>query len=156
MMSSMAGGMPTVNLSPTGGSFPFLSKQLSLTPSSRILLGSEVSDNASERGRRASVSNGWFAPKSTEDDAIALVSPLPLSTAHAELWISGGKVYIHDLDSPFGTYVNDVKITKATALRDGDTIRLGSTIARNSKTPAYITDDHLRPVVARVSLLGVS
>jgi hypothetical protein len=70
--------------------------------------------------------------------------------------------------------VNGLRIEKGIILKTGDIIvqiffpfpsdqfliifyqSLGSRIARNEKTPAYITDFHLRPVIAKVSLTGVS
>ncbi|KIM42424.1 hypothetical protein M413DRAFT_444842 [Hebeloma cylindrosporum] len=126
---------PTVTLSPASGTFPFPSTCGWRVPCS---------------------SNGWFPPKDTEDNAIPSVSPLPLSSSHAEIWQDGGKIYIRDLESAFGTFVNGLRISKGTVLKTGDTISLGSRIARNDKTPAYITEFHLCPVIAQVSLAGVS
>ncbi|KDR72657.1 hypothetical protein GALMADRAFT_142954 [Galerina marginata CBS 339.88] len=158
---------PTMTLSPASGTFPFQEKTIPMPSGTKVILGStEVSTGLP--ARVPSASNGWFPPKQTEDSAIASVSPLPLSSSHAEIWCDGGKhvltflalplmqVYIRDLDSAFGTYVNAMRISKTTILKAGDTICLGSRIARNGKTPAYITDFHLSPVVAKVSLSGVS
>ncbi|KAF8954894.1 hypothetical protein BDZ97DRAFT_1862375 [Flammula alnicola] len=149
---------PTLTLSPASGTFPFQTKSLSLPSGTKIILGStEASSAGSQQPARVpSATNGWFPPKQTEDASIPSVSPLPLSSSHAEVWCDGGKVYIRDLESAFGTFVNGLRITKDTILKAGDTISLGSRVARNDKTPAYITDFHLSPVIAQVSLTGVS
>ena len=84
------------------------------------------------------------------------------------------QIYIRDLDSPFGTFVNDVKIKNIVKLQTGDIVvclssawvlqmvydslclqSLGTQIPRNSNTPGYITDEQLKPVIARVTLMGI-
>ncbi|PPR03649.1 hypothetical protein CVT24_007763 [Panaeolus cyanescens] len=148
----------TLTLSPAAGSFPFPTKVLSLPSGTKVVLGStEISPNAPRQSLRvATTSNGWFPPTQTEDNSISLVSPLPLSSAHAEIWSEGGRIFIRDLDSAFGTYVNGLRISKDATLKAGDTISLGTRIARNAKTPAYITDFHLIPIIATVTPTNVS
>lgn len=138
---------PSLHLSPASGSFPFQPKQLKLGDK-RVVLGIEIPNDPAHT---SSSSNGWFAVVRTG------ISPLPVSTSHAEVWLSGSKVYIRDTDSPFGTFVNGVKITTDTLLRQGDVLSLGSPVQRNSQTPAYITDDHLKPIIAKIALvIGLS
>ncbi|KAF8997760.1 hypothetical protein BDQ17DRAFT_1362968 [Cyathus striatus] len=143
-------GLPIVSFAPVTGSFRFDTKRISLARGVRVILGSENVDT----GHVASPQNGWFAARPTADDSIGNVSPLPLSSSHVELRVNNGQVVIRDLDSPFGTFVNNVKITAETTLNDGDIVRLGSPIPRNSRTPAYITDDHLKPIIAKITILG--
>jgi len=148
---------PSVTFSPASGTFPFQVKTISLPSGIKIILGStETISGSRQPARVPSSSNGWFPQKETEDTTIPSVSPLPLSSSHAEIWCDNGKVYIRDLESAFGTFVNGLRISKSISLKTGDTISLGSRIARNEKTPAYITDFHLCPVIAKVSLTGVT
>ncbi|KIK04576.1 hypothetical protein K443DRAFT_4547 [Laccaria amethystina LaAM-08-1] len=142
---------PSLHLSPTSGSFSFQPKQIKLCDK-RVVLGIEIPDDPAHT---SSSSNGWFTVVRTRNSTG--ISPLPVSTSHAEVWLSGSKVYIRDLDSPFGTFVNGVKIKTDTLLQQGDVLSLGSPVQRNSQTPAYITDDHLKPIIAKVVLaIGLS
>lgn len=90
-----------------------------------------------------SSSNGWFSPVPAADRSQPNISPLPLSSSHAELSFKNGKVrlryhrctattalnlciscytqvYIKDLDSAFGTFVNGSRISGETQLNSGD------------------------------------
>ena len=49
-----------------------------------------------------------------------------VSRRHAEVFVSNDKVFVRDLDSTFGTLVNDRKLEQAHPLADGDEIRIGS------------------------------
>lgn len=51
-----------------------------------------------------------------------------VSHLHAELTFEKDEVKIADLNSTNGTFVNDKKIKKATALHEGDLVRIGTTI----------------------------
>ncbi|KAF8157060.1 hypothetical protein B0H34DRAFT_657551 [Crassisporium funariophilum] len=147
---------PVMTLTPIVGTFPFTTKQIALPPGTKVILGSTEVTATRQSVRIPTATNGWFPPESTEDTSIPSVTPLPLSPSHAQVWSDGGKVHIRDLDSAFGTFVNGTRISKDALLKTGDTIRLGTRIPRNEKTPAYITDFHLVPVVAKVSLTGAS
>jgi FHA domain-containing protein len=52
------------------------------------------------------------------------------SGRHARLTRHGGLLYVEDMGSTNGTFVNDRKTVGATPLRHGDTVRVGSTIFR--------------------------
>lgn len=58
--------------------------------------------------------------------AIPLQDPL-VSWRHAEFTISGQSVYLRDLGSGSGTWINNMPVAMPKALRDGDKIRIGST-----------------------------
>ena len=58
--------------------------------------------------------------------AIPLNDPL-VSWRHAEFTISGQFVYLRDLGSGSGTWINNAAVTAPKSLRDGDKIRIGST-----------------------------
>ncbi|KAG6827445.1 hypothetical protein H0H92_011742 [Tricholoma furcatifolium] len=144
---------PTLSLTAVPGSFPFHTKFIALPYGSTVYLGSEVDADGPRTKRVAAQTNGWFAPQQIGGGSP--VSPLPLSSMHSEVWWDGVEVYIRDLDSPFGTYVNNVKVTGTRVIRPGDVITLGSKIPRNTNTPKYISDEHLKPIIAKVSITGV-
>ncbi|KDQ25302.1 hypothetical protein PLEOSDRAFT_1090002 [Pleurotus ostreatus PC15] len=154
MLSGVLSSSPMLNLAAATGSFPFPTKFIALPPDAKVTLGLE--QPAATSSRKAENMNGWFPHKQPSASGSNPIAPLPLSTAHAEVWSQGGKIFIRDLDSPFGTYVNDIKITGPTQLKRGDIISLGLHIPRNGKTPAYILDDELKPIIARVALTGTS
>ncbi|KAF7422946.1 hypothetical protein PC9H_011110 [Pleurotus ostreatus] len=154
MLSGVLSSSPMLNLAAATGSFPFPTKFIALPPDAKVTLGLE--QPAATSSRKAENMNGWFPHKQPSASGSNPIAPLPLSTAHAEVWSQGGKIFIRDLDSPFGTYVNDIKITGPTQLKRGDIISLGLHIPRNGKTPAYISDDELKPIIARVALTGTS
>src|SRR4029079_9187822 len=59
-------------------------------------------------------------------------SPIPLqdplvSWRHAEITIAGQHVYVRDLGSATGTWVNNAAVTVPKSVRDADKIRIGST-----------------------------
>ncbi|KAF5318712.1 hypothetical protein D9619_010732 [Psilocybe cf. subviscida] len=141
-----------LSMSASVGSFPFKTKSLSLATTGRVILGSTETSSSKEAPHVPSSSNGWFSPVPAADRSQPNISPLPLSSSHAELSFKNGKVYIKDLDSAFGTFVNGSRISGETQLNSGDILSLGSPIPRNDKTPVYITNLHLVPVIAKVVL----
>ena len=56
-----------------------------------------------------------------------------VSGQHARLTRHGGLLYVEDVGSTNGTYVNDRKAIGATPLRSGDRVRVGSTTFRYSE-----------------------
>ncbi|KAJ8691074.1 hypothetical protein PTI98_010679 [Pleurotus ostreatus] len=120
MLSGVLSSSPMLNLAAATGSFPFPTKFIALPPDAKVTLGLE--QPAATSSRKAENMNGWFPHKQPSASGSNPIAPLPLSTAHAEVWSQGGKIFIRDLDSPFGTYVNDIKITGPTQLKRGDII----------------------------------
>ena len=49
-----------------------------------------------------------------------------VSRRHAEIFVASDRVYIRDLDSTFGTFVNEEKVSGATVVEAGDRVRIGS------------------------------
>ncbi|MCE4537127.1 Flp pilus assembly complex ATPase component TadA [Pelomonas sp. P7] len=49
-----------------------------------------------------------------------------VSRRHAELFVASDRVYIRDLDSTFGTFVNEERVSGATVVQAGDRVRIGS------------------------------
>jgi hypothetical protein len=133
---------PTIRLSASTDSAPFVSRTISLSTTS-IVLGQESLSNVNgETPRNSSPSNGLFSVAS-------------LNTKHAEIWVQGrqvrrltrslisnlnvhveGQVYIRDLKSKHGTYVNGVELAHPSILQSGDIIvRLD--IGVSISTPPY-------------------
>lgn len=85
---------PTLTLFSVSGSFPFQTKHLPLSPGTKITLGSTEGTSTGMRQsiRVPSTNNGWFPPKQTGGSTVPPVSPLPLSSSHAEVWLDGGNV----------------------------------------------------------------
>ncbi|KAJ4466821.1 hypothetical protein C8J55DRAFT_526434 [Lentinula edodes] len=150
---------PMLALQAKPGSFPFASKYVPLPHNFQAILGSQVQDTntgPTSSNRSATSTNGWFAPLSPVDGQGAPVSPISLSPNHAQIWSTNGQIFIRDLESAFGTYVNGTRISGDVALADNDTLTLGIAVGRNVNTPAYVTDEHLKPVIAKVTCIGVS
>ncbi len=57
---------------------------------------------------------------------LAFIDPA-ISQRHALIFESGGQVYIQDLESANGVYVNQRRIAEKTAIKAGDAIQLGQT-----------------------------
>ncbi|OYT88908.1 MAG: hypothetical protein CFE46_00245 [Burkholderiales bacterium PBB6] len=49
-----------------------------------------------------------------------------VSRRHAEVFVSNDRIFVRDLDSTFGTLVNEARVHQAHALADGDEIRIGT------------------------------
>lgn len=84
-----------------------------LAPETRF----EIRDGATSIGRSAA-------------SDIVLKSDDYASGSHAQLTHHGGLLYVEDLGSTNGTFVNGRKTVGATPLRHGDSVRVGSTTFR--------------------------
>jgi pSer/pThr/pTyr-binding forkhead associated (FHA) protein len=70
------------------------------------------------------------------DNDLILKNMPSVSRRHAEIYQLAGLVYIEDLNSTNGTYVNGQRISGPVALKNGDRILLGGF------TCEYVTDSH--------------
>jgi hypothetical protein len=61
---------------------------------------------------------------------IGLFGGQGLEKKHALVYLKNGRYLLTDLDTPGGTYVNDQRVTRPVALRDGDFIRVGNCVLR--------------------------
>lgn len=55
-----------------------------------------------------------------------VLSGWKVSRRHAELFVANERIYIRDLDSTFGTFVNEARIASATVIAAGDRVRIGA------------------------------
>jgi pilus assembly protein CpaF len=55
-----------------------------------------------------------------------VLSGWKVSRRHAELFVNNERVYIRDLDSTFGTFVNDARVDAATPIAPTDRVRIGT------------------------------
>ncbi|MEW6636627.1 MAG: FHA domain-containing protein [Actinomycetota bacterium] len=79
---------------------------------------------------RFPVRNGETTLGRSSGSDIVLKSDDYASGRHARLSRHGGLLYVEDLGSTNGTYVNGRKAVGATPLRNGDTVRIGTTTFR--------------------------
>ena len=79
---------------------------------------------------RYSVQDGATSIGRSSASDIVLKSDDYASGRHAQLPRHGGLLYVEDLGSTNGTFVNGRKTVGATPLRHGDTVRVGSTTFR--------------------------
>jgi pSer/pThr/pTyr-binding forkhead associated (FHA) protein len=79
---------------------------------------------------RFPIRNGATSIGRSSASDIILKSDDYASGRHARLTRHGGLLYVEDLGSTNGTFVNGRKTVGATPLRPGDTVRIGSTTFR--------------------------
>ncbi|ABG03006.1 FHA domain containing protein [Rubrobacter xylanophilus DSM 9941] len=81
-------------------------------------------------GTEFPIGNGTTTIGRSSASDIVLKSDDYVSGRHARLTRHGGLLYVEDLGSTNGTFVNGRKAVGATPLRDGDLVRVGSTTFR--------------------------
>jgi len=61
-----------------------------------------------------------------------------VSRYHAEVWLEGGVLYVRDLGSANGTFVNGKPIgTEPVVLGDGDQLRFAANLTATVRIPAH-------------------
>ena len=112
-VSSKANGRRAYAPRPTGTPELVVEESEVLAPQTRF----DLKDGATSVGR-----------SSTSD--VVLKSDDYASGRHAQLTRHGGLLYVEDLGSTNGTFVNGRKTVGATPVRNGDNVRIGSTTFR--------------------------
>ena len=82
---------------------------------------------------RFRVVNGMTSIGRSSASDIVLNSDDYVSGQHARLTRHGGALYVEDIGSTNGTYVNNSRAVGATLLKSGDKVRVGSTTFRYSE-----------------------
>ena len=111
--SAKANGRRAYAPRPTGNPELVVEESEVLAPQTRF----DLKDGATSVGR-----------SSTSD--VVLKSDDYASGRHAQLTRHGGLLYVEDLGSTNGTFVNGRKTVGATPVRNGDNVRIGSTTFR--------------------------
>jgi S1-C subfamily serine protease len=78
-----------------------------------------------------------------------------VSRHHARVWIQGAQVYVQDLGSINGTFVNEMKIGVPQALRPGDRVRVGHTTLQLVGVPGAAPVSRSSPVLPLVLIASV-
>lgn len=61
-----------------------------------------------------------------EGGKACILLPFPsVSRVHCRIFADGKQMYVEDLNSSFGTYINGVQVTQASAIKSGDVLELG-------------------------------
>ncbi|THU93725.1 hypothetical protein K435DRAFT_757155 [Dendrothele bispora CBS 962.96] len=149
---------PMINLKATADSFNFPEKFIFLQGAEYppTILGLQSHPTHGQlASRRALPTNGYFGQ--TVSSLRSTVSPIALGANHAQVWTASDQIFIEDTDSSFGTFINDERLDSRTprALKTGDILRLGIQLTRSSDTPENVTDEQLRPIIAKVILTGI-
>lgn len=78
-----------------------------------------------------------------------------VSRHHARVWIQGGQVYIQDLGSTNGTFVNEVKIGGPQVLWPGDRVRIGHTTLQLMAVPSAASVPRSSPALPLILIASV-
>ena len=80
-----------------------------------------------ELGKKYALENGELTIGRVEGNHI-VVDLDNVSRRHARIHAQGGRVYVEDLGSTNGTFLNDDEVAQPTPLRSGDLVKVGSSI----------------------------
>ena len=83
-----------------------------------------VLEDGTKGSRRLRV-DGPRAVIGKDDQCDVQIGGWRVSRRHAEVFVSNDRVFVRDLDSTFGTLVNESKVEQAHAVGEGDDIRIG-------------------------------
>ena len=81
------------------------------------------------------------------------VDNLAVSTYHARVYYEAGRLVVEDLESLNGTFVNDLRVERAT-LHDGDSIWIGKhhiKVDASGDTPAVSADSKRKPAAPQIN-----
>lgn len=72
----------------------------------------------------------WIGREKTGGNMLVIRGDSKISRKHCVIFQSGNSLYLQDMNSSNHTYLNGRRITEASALRNGDVIRVGDTEMR--------------------------
>ncbi len=78
-----------------------------------------------------------------------------MSRHHARVWMQGTQVYVQDLGSKNGTFVNEVRISGPQALQPGDRVRVGHTTLQLTAVPGAAPVSRPSPLLPLILIAGV-
>jgi hypothetical protein len=82
---------------------------------------------AANQGQRVDLAEGNLVVGRAPSSDVRFAEP-DVSRRHAVLWRQGGAVFIEDLGSSGGTFVNEEQVTGRRVLRDGDVVAFASSV----------------------------
>jgi len=77
------------------------------------------------------------------------------SRLHARVWLQGTQVYVQDMGSTNGTFVNDSRISGPHPLRVGDRVKIGQTTLQLAMTPGPVSAPSSVPLWPVLAIIGV-
>ena len=77
-----------------------------------------------------------------------------VSRHHARVWMQGAQIYVQDLGSTNGTFVNEVRIRDAQALQPGDQVRVGHTTLQLAAAPGGAPVSRSSPLLPLILIAG--
>lgn len=86
----------------------------------------EISEQAKAKAIRMDLNDEKIVGRSVQKCDVVIADDPTVSGMHCQFYAFEGKVYVMDLDSTNGTYVNDKRIHHAVVIRPGDLILIGS------------------------------
>lgn len=78
-----------------------------------------------------------------------------VSRRHARVWTQGAQVYVQDLGSTNGTFVNEMEISGPRSVQPGDRVRVGNTILKVAALPDAVSASRPSPLVPLILITGI-
>jgi pSer/pThr/pTyr-binding forkhead associated (FHA) protein len=104
----------------------------------------------SQRGRRVDLTEGRLVVGRADTCDVRFDDP-HVSRTHAALWRQGSAVYVEDLGSSGGTFVNGIPADRSHELRPGDVVTVATLKLRFEAGPAAAEETRVGPVAPSVT-----
>ncbi|MGL6173083.1 MAG: FHA domain-containing protein [Cellulosilyticaceae bacterium] len=95
-------------------------------PKAKQIIFTKLSNNVVGESFAIMLEDSLNIGRVKEKNDWAIESDHTVSSKHCKIYIADEKIYLIDLNSTNGTYVNQIRITHPVALKDNDLIRMGS------------------------------
>lgn len=100
--------------------------QVMSQPKTKQIIFTKLSDNVVGESFAITLEASLNIGRVKEKNDWAIENDHTVSSKHCKIYIADEKIYLIDLNSTNGTYVNQLRITHPVALKDNDLIRMGS------------------------------
>ena len=105
-------------------------------------------------GKQYPVGSGGVRIGRGPENAVVLADG-EVSRHHARVWMQGAQVYVQDLGSTNGTFVNETRIGGPQALRPGDRVRVGHTTLQLAAIPGAAPVSRPSPLLPLILIAAV-